>query len=221
MVISIGQISGLLPVGQWQGGQRIHRGLRVVTAWLACACVMAAFFPLTIEAQVPGISTADAGPIQITADELISQIKNNYAEFIGNVEAVQGDFEIRSDRLRIHYRRDADQPAADPTRGDAIEKIVAIGRVRIKSGNREARTELAEYLVDEGLLLLKGQNSTVTEGSNSIRGSVITLNRLDGKISVTGGPSERVRAVFHSTGKTSSGGSPDAADKGAAATPKP
>ena len=160
-------------------------------------------------AQPADDTNIDSGPIQITADELVSRVKDNFAEFSGNVEAVQGDFVIRSDRLRIHYRRADGQPAPDPTGNDAIERIEAIGNVRITSGTREARTELAEYLVDEGLVVLKGENSTVTDGSNSIRGSVIELNRLDGKISVVGGPTERVRAVFHSTGK-----GPDTGDKG-------
>jgi lipopolysaccharide export system protein LptA len=42
--------------------------------------------------------------IQITADELISSGQDNYAEFIGNVEVIQGTFLIKSDRLRIYYK---------------------------------------------------------------------------------------------------------------------
>ena len=209
---------GIIPAVRSNSGRGFQRGWKAFAILLVCVWTLAVSV-LPIHAQPSGDAVADAGPIQITADELVSQIKDNYAEFIGNVEAVQGDFEIRSDRLQIHYRRKAGQSVSDPASGEAIEKIVAIGRVRIKSGSREARTELAEYLVDEGLLVLKGENSTVKDGNNSIRGSVIKLNRADGKISVAGGPSQRVRAVFHSSGVPPTGDETD--DKADEAAPAP
>lgn len=199
---------------------RGRSGLKTLAA-VAAAVLAAAALSSGSDAQPAANSPADAGPIQITADELVGQVKNNYAEFIGNVEAVQGDFEIRSDRLRIYYRKNADPSNPDPVGGEAIEKIVAVGNVKIKSGSREAETDLAEYLVAEGLLVLKGENSTVTDGKNSIRGSVIRLNRLDGKVSVTGGSSERVRAVFHSSGREPAGAAAEQPQKDAAAAPEP
>ena len=42
--------------------------------------------------------------IQITADQLLSSSRDNYAEFIGNVEVHRGAFVIKSDRLRIYYK---------------------------------------------------------------------------------------------------------------------
>lgn len=216
----VDQSTRFVPAGQSNGRPWFRLRLKAVAAFWVCVCAMAGSVA-GIDAQPPGQTATGNGPIQITADELISQVKDNYAEFIGNVEVIQGDFEIRSDRLRIHYRRNTDRPLPDPAGGDAIEKIVAMGNVRIKSGSREAQTELAEYLVDEGLLVMRGENSTVTDGNNSIKGSVIKLNRMNGKISVAGGPSERVRAVFHSTGRIPAGGETDKAQEGAAASPKP
>ena len=198
----------VLPTSNFHPSSATVRSLRAAAAvWVGALVVFACLSEAG--AQPAGDTSTASGPIQITADELVSRIKDNFAEFSGNVEAVQGDFVIRSDRLRIHYRRAGGQPALDPTGNDAIERIEAIGHVRITSGTRQARTELAEYLVDEGLVVLKGENSTVTDGNNSIRGSVIKLNRLDGKISVEGGPTERVRAVFHSTGKGPNTGDKD------------
>ena len=201
-------MTGVMQTSETKRKTIIRRFPRTVAAVWAFVFAMTAFIS-AVDAQSTEDTKVDSGPIQITADELVSQVKDNYAEFIGNVEAVQGDFVIRSDRLRIHYRRAAGQSTPDPAGGDAIEKIEAIGHVRITAGNREARAELAEYLVDEGLVVLKGENSTVTDGSNSIRGSEIRLNRLDGRISVVGGPTERVRAVFHSTGQVPGTGEKD------------
>ena len=196
--------------GSWFHMRSFRRCLISLTVFCSCILLSSALCP-EAAGQLSGTPDTQSAPIQITADRLVSRVKDNYAEFIGNVVAVQGDFEIRSDRLRIHYRRNAGQAVVDAAGSDAIEKIVASGRVRIKSGSRQAQTETAEYLVDEGLLVMKGENSTVVDGENSLRGSVIRLNRLDGKISVEGGPSERVRAVFQSTGRQPTGG--DSKDK--------
>lgn len=198
-----------MPRGNMQASDH-HRNHPCCRYWKAAAVLCAAAFVMAgsipeLEAQLTGANAADSGPIQITADELVSRVEDNYAEFSGNVEAVQGDFVIRSERLQIHYRKAAGRLAPDPAGQDAIEKIIAIGGVHITAGTREARTDRAEYLVEEGLVVLEGENSTVTDGSNSITGSVIKLSRLDGKISVVGGPTGRVRAVFQSAGKSGGG----------------
>jgi len=151
--------------------------------------------------------------IQITADQLVSQSKESYAEFIGNVEAVQGDFEMRADRLRIYYRRGANPTRKSSGNGEPIDRIVASGNVKIKSDNRSAETEQAEYRVNAGILILKGKKSIVTDGQNLIQGTTITLNRNDGRITVEGDKKNRVRAVFHSTGKMSLSSGDDKADK--------
>lgn len=208
MFNTTGMRNDIMQTADCHRGPNLRRRLKAVAALWLCGLAMACLAP-PIDAQPREDSTADSGSIRITADELVSRVRDNYAEFIGNVEAVQGDFVIRSERLRIHYRRAEGQSTPDPTGGNAIEKIVATGRVRITSGSRQAQTDRAEYLVDEGLVTLRGENSTVTDGRNSIRGSVIRLNRVDGRIQVEGGATERVRAVFHSSGQNPAEGGKD------------
>lgn len=158
---------------------------------------------------------AKVGPeeIQITADQLVSRSKESYAEFIGNVEAVQGDFEMRADRLRIYYRRGTNLTQKSSSSGGTIDRIVASGNVKIKSDNRSAETEQAEYRVNDGILILKGKKSIITDGQNLIQGTTITLNRNDGRITVEGNKKNRVRAVFHSTGSMSLSSGDDKANK--------
>ena len=136
--------------------------------------------------------------IQITADQLVTHGDQNYAEFIGNVEAVQENFELRSDRLRIYYRSGTGITNSAATNEEPLKKIVASGNVRIKSDNQNAQTDAVEYTVASGLLVLTGENSTLTDGKNSIKGSKISLNRLTGEVSVEGSPKSRVRAVVYS-----------------------
>jgi lipopolysaccharide export system protein LptA len=135
--------------------------------------------------------------IQITADELISSGQDNYAEFIGNVEVIQGTFLIKSDRLRIYYKSFKGDSKTLLLGEESIEKIIATGNVRIWSDDRRAETDQAEYSPVDMVLVLSGENSTVTSGKNSVTGSKITLYRRDGRIKVEGSSGKRVKAIFH------------------------
>jgi lipopolysaccharide export system protein LptA len=141
-------------------------------------------------------AVAENRQIQITADQLTTHNDENFAEFSGNVEAVQGDFTIRSESLRIYFRKEGQASESEAVGQDSIHQIVAEGNVRINTGQQTAKSDRAEYSVKEGTLVLIGEGSTVTDGLNSIEGSRLTLNRNTGKITVEGGE-QRVRAVFY------------------------
>ena len=66
---------------------------------------------------------AENEPIQITADQLISNNEEKYAEFIENVKAIQGDFVITSDKLRIYYQGDPFNNDAKGNDEEMIKKI--------------------------------------------------------------------------------------------------
>jgi len=140
--------------------------------------------------------------IQITADELISSNQDNFAEFIGNVEAVQGNFVIKSDRLRIYYKNVSGGSKKSPIKEEAIEKIIASGNVKIWSEDRVAETKQAEYSMADMVLVLSGENSRIQSGKNFITGSKIVLYRKDGRIKVEGSEDKRVKAIFYQ-GKSS------------------
>ncbi len=135
--------------------------------------------------------------IQITADQLLSSSQDNYAEFIGNVEAHQGAFVIKSDRLRIYYKN-LQGRSKNPAMGEeSIEKIIALGHVKIWSDDRVAETDRAEWSVTDRIIVLSGENSKVTSGNNFITGSKITLYQVDGRIKVEGHNGQRVKATFY------------------------
>ncbi|MGW8187561.1 MAG: LptA/OstA family protein [Desulfobacterales bacterium] len=138
-------------------------------------------------------------PIEITADRLVNHGDQNYAEFIGNVEAAQGNFSINSDTLKITYQRSADAGIKGVSGADSIEKIEAIGHVKIKSDNRRAETDRAVYRMQDEIIELIGENSFLTDGKNTLTGSKITWRRKTGEITVAGSDQKRVKAVFYST----------------------
>jgi len=139
--------------------------------------------------------------IHVTADSLSSDSDTKSAEFIGNVKAIQGDFVIKSDRLKIYYKESAESKAA-PGTAESIEKIVATGNVEIKSEESVGLTHQAEYDTKTMIVILTGENSKVFDQKNSVTGSRITIYRNDGRIKVEGDKSKKVNAVLYPKEKT-------------------
>jgi len=135
--------------------------------------------------------------IRITSNRMRAVSKAKYAEFIGNVRAVQGQFILTSDVLRIYYT-DSSTPDKKPVQKGSISKIVAKGNVHIKSEDFTAVSDLALYLTGPMVIILKGPNSKITSGENTIVGSKIIYYRGDGRIRIEGTPDKRVEAVFYS-----------------------
>jgi len=136
--------------------------------------------------------------IQIVADKLIANDAEKYAEFIGDVQASQGNFTITSEHLRIYYKENIDNLQNQTGNQEFIQRIVASGHVKISSDKYTAETERAEYDLDNAVLVLKGENSTIKSGKNLITGSKITVHRQNGQIVVERGAEKRVKARFYS-----------------------
>ena len=139
--------------------------------------------------------------IHITADKLVSDNKANYAEFIGNVRANQGETTITSDRLKIFYKKDLDNQETPSVGEESIKKIVANGNVRIKFDNKVAITQQAVYNTATRVIVLSGADSKILSGNDYISGEKITLYRTDGRINVESGNEKRVEAVFYGAEK--------------------
>jgi len=142
-------------------------------------------------------------PIQITAEQLISNNEENYAEFIGNVKATQGNFMITSDRLRIYYQGDLLKTQKERNDEELLKKIVATGHVKITSDQYSAETDKVEYDTVAMTIVLIGEDSKVFSGKDSITGSKITFNRKDGRIKVEGSKNKRIKAEFYTKDETS------------------
>lgn len=139
--------------------------------------------------------------IHVTADSLSSDSDAKFAEFIGNVKATQGDFIIKSDRLKIYYKESAESKAA-PGTTESIEKIVATGNVEIKSEEGVGLAQQAEYDTKTMIVVLTGENSKVFDQKNSVTGSRITIYRNDGRVKVEGDKNKKVNAVLYPKEKT-------------------
>ena len=145
----------------------------------------------------------EAGPIQITAEQLEADNEEKFAEFIGNVKAIQDDFVITSDKLRIYYRGELLNSENEGSDQELVKKIVATGNVKIKTDRYDAETEELEYDTASMTITLTGEDSKVIDGKNSITGSKIILYQKDNRVKVLGSKKKRIKAEFFSQGKTS------------------
>ena len=147
----------------------------------------------------PAGKSSEAGnKIYITSDSMISDNNTKYAEFIGNVKAIQEGNTIVADRLKIFFRKDMKNTGNLAADQDSISKIVANGNVVIHFDNKVAVAEQAVYFTDTKIMVLSGKDSKITSGNDSISGEKITLYRKNGKINVESGSDKRVNAVIRS-----------------------
>ena len=151
----------------------------------------------------------ETNQIRITADRLVGSYNRNYAEFTGSVEAVYGNFIIKSDSLKIYYKRDPEKKEKPKAIEGSIDKIIANGNVKIWADGNVATTQQAVYTTDTMVLILTGENSTVTNNKNFISGSKITIDRSNNTVKVESSVENRVKALFYSTKELSSKSEPD------------
>jgi lipopolysaccharide export system protein LptA len=139
--------------------------------------------------------------IQIAADQLDVDNRNRTFLFTGNVKVVQGTTVITSEKLKVWYRDEAGEQASPQGGNSRIQDIEASGNVVILFDGRTATSDKARYSTDNETLTLTGDNATVVDGKNTIRGSKITLYRAKDRITVESSPKGRVEAVFFPNSK--------------------
>ena len=163
--------------------------MRLVVAILLCPALVS-------QVSATGISGTERlnQPIQIKSNELVTDGANRTATFTGKVTARQGEITINADRLVILY--------SEGEKG--VERIEAIGNVRIVQGNRLGQADHALYDNKGGKIVLDG-NPRVYQGDDVVSGKVITYFVDDQRSVVTGGSDGRVEAVIHPREKAKNG----------------
>jgi lipopolysaccharide export system protein LptA len=135
-------------------------------------------------------------PIEITADQLVTNSTAHTAEFSGNVTAIQGETTVTADRLVLHYGSTGTS-TEDGNRTN-IEKFEAFGNVRIQFDNRLAVSDQAVYTTRDRRLVLTGPESKVSSGGDEVSGTQIVFDRNTDQVTITGDQKSQVKAVIHS-----------------------
>ena len=123
-------------------------------AVVAALAVAATADPARAEA---GVGYDTSLPIEITADSLEVRQEAQIAVFSGNVDAVQGDLNLRADQLIVHYRTNSENQ-------NSISLIEANGNVFLSSPTEMAEGEKGIYNVDADTIELIGSVVLVRGG---------------------------------------------------------
>ncbi len=138
--------------------------------------------------------------IHIISDKMEVSSRKNLIVFIGNVEANQGNINLKADRLEVYtletnQKRLKRRPAPKDRAGD-IDRIVAIGNVKMgQAKKRFATAARLEYRESTGIAILTG-GPRVWEGKNRLVGAKIELNLKEDKTIVHGSPRRRVSVTL-------------------------
>ncbi len=124
-------------------------------------------------------------PININADSMEYDNKNNIALFSGNVVARQADIVMFADRMKVLY---------SSTGG--VQRVSATGNVRIVQGDRIATGAQMVFYADEQKIVATG-NPRVWQGDNVIHGEKITVYIKEDRSVVEGGPGDRASATIY------------------------
>lgn len=165
---------------------------------IASFCLLCLFPVSAISAAATAHKDRSNLPITIKSNEMSADNKGKKAIFSGKVVAKQGDITIFADKLIVSY--------ADKS-GD-VEKVEAIGTVRIVQLNRTGFADQAVYDSHNGRIVLTG-SPRVVQGSDSISGKIITYYVDDEKSDVSSGgdPKARVEAVINPPARKNNAGS--------------
>lgn len=144
-------------------------------------------------------------PTDVTAMRMSYDAGKQQVIFEGGVKVVRPDFEMDADRLIIYLKSgpkaaettEKEDPLAGMSGGD-IDKLVALGNVKMRKDGRTGDCGKATYHLDRELLVME-QNPVLRDGENSIRGQVINFYVGENRSEVLGGKGEPVRATFKSS----------------------
>lgn len=125
--------------------------------------------------------TGREGPVEVTAERMVSETRANQIVFSGNVEARRGDLVVKSDRLEV---------TQDP-QSKRVSQMVAVGHVHITKGEQAATAGRATFHENEQKVVLTG-NPHAWEGNTEVWGEEMVLLLGEQRMIVTGG-AQRVR----------------------------
>ena len=116
-------------------------------------------------------------PIEISADSLEVQQEEQLAVFTGNVDAAQGELNLRADKLVVYYR-------ANAKNANAIRLIEAYGNVFLSSPTEMAQGAKGVYNLDTDRVELTG-SVVLTRGESVIRGDRLDMDLASGTTRVS------------------------------------
>lgn len=157
---------------------------------LGAAAVAALFLSPAASAQL----SSQGGPIQVDADngEILDREKK--AIYYGNVDVIQGDARLRSDRIEVIYAGGGEGSGLGGSFGD-LQTIIATGDVFYVTPDFKARGDRGVYNAIDGTITLTG-SVIVNRGDDVAEGDQLVLMLDEGRSVISADDSGRVRTVI-------------------------
>jgi lipopolysaccharide export system protein LptA len=174
-----------------------------------------------------GFSQNRDQPVHIEATRLEVRDKDKVATFIGNVQVIQGDTEMRCKTLTVFYEQDPDKPGAavrtatpGPGGEQRIKRLEAKGGVVVTQNDQVATGETALFDMHSNTVTMLGK-VVVTQGQNVLRGDRLVVDMTTGLSRVESGDKGegRVQGLFLPGSATGFPGGPPKANTGSAPPP--
>lgn len=162
----------------------------------ALALAAAAGLALGLAGPAHAQLSSGGGPISYSADNLEYADGDRQLILIGDVDVVQGDARLRSDRLTLFFSASTSGATdqAGLASGD-IQRMVAEGDVYYVRPAQSARGNRAVYELATDSVTFTG-NVVVASDENVIRGETMVLQVNSRRTTIRPQPGERVRGVF-------------------------
>lgn len=148
----------------------------LLAAFLLAAATGASAFTQDTASALRGHDIS--APVEVAADRIEVQDRDDRALFVGNVVVQQAGLTLNTAQLRIAYASDG---------GIDIKRLDASGGVTVSSGAETARGDYAVYDLDGGVITLVG-DVELKQGRNELRGSRLTIDLDSGRAVMDGGP---------------------------------
>ncbi len=124
-------------------------------------------------------------PVEVTSETLNVNQEDGSAEFLGNVIVVQGEMRLSAGRVLVIYNQDR----------SGIERMEASENVVLVSPPDAAEGDWAEYTIDSGVIVMKG-NVLLMQGPSTISGDQMIANLTSGTATMSG----RVKTILQQGG---------------------
>lgn len=137
-----------------------QRGAAVLTGllWISAAALPA----LAVDKHPVGEGgTPSKSPVRIQSEHLVADMNANTAEFSDQVRVVDDTYTVTADILTIHFKPQAEGQSRMQSAVSAqdISRMVARGRVVLRTESITARAAVAAYEPDTGLVTLSGEGA--------------------------------------------------------------
>jgi len=156
--------------------------------WVVFMLLMFYGWPRSADAekQVPGANE----PIEVVAQTMEADKKQQTALFSGKVVATRGTMTLYADQLTLFFANQEKQ-----NNRQLIERIEARGKVSVVDDQRIAKANELDYHYITEEIVLRG-NVSVQEGENLVTGDEITLDLRTNQTRVKSSDGGRIKAIF-------------------------